>query len=73
MESAVRTAFARVLPALLLTTATIALGFLVLALSDFTLIRNLGLVTSGIVVLCLVADATLLPALLLWGEPRQGS
>lgn len=61
--------FERVLPALALTTAIIVVGFAVLALSEFTLIRNLGLVTSGLVVLCLLADVTLLPALLI-GERR---
>ena len=56
--------FERVLPALALTTAIIAVGFAVLALSEFTLIRNLGLMTAGLVGLCLLADVTLLPALL---------
>ena len=54
-----------VLPALVFTTAAIMVGFSVLALSEFTLIRNLGLVTSGLVGLCLLADVTLLPPLLL--------
>ncbi len=54
-----------VLPALVFTTAAIIAGFGVLALSEFTLIRNLGLVTSGLVFLCLLADLTLLPPLLL--------
>ena len=62
--------FERVLPALVLTTVIIGLGFGVLALSGFTLIRNLGVVTSGLVVLCLLADVTLLPALLV-GERRS--
>ena len=57
--------FAEVLPALASTTAMIAMAFLVLALSEFTIARNLGWVTSGIMVICFVADATLLPALLL--------
>jgi len=51
-------------PALVITTVAISLGFGVLAISDFTLVRNLGLVTSLLVGLCLVADLTLLPALL---------
>jgi predicted RND superfamily exporter protein len=54
-----------VLPALAFTTAAVVAGFAVLALSQFTLIRNLGLVTSGLVFLCLLADLTLLPPLLL--------
>ncbi len=54
-----------VLPALAFTTAAVVAGFAVLAFSQFTLIRNLGLVTSGLVFLCLLADLTLLPPLLL--------
>ena len=57
--------FQRVLPALVLTTITIAVGFGVLGLSEFTLIRNLGLMTVAVVVVCLLADVLLLPALLL--------
>jgi predicted RND superfamily exporter protein len=60
--------FAEVLPALASTTAMIALAFLVLAFSEFTITRNLGLVTSGIMVICFVADTSLLPALLLRAE-----
>ncbi|MEE8166767.1 MAG: MMPL family transporter [Myxococcota bacterium] len=68
-REALETCFRRVLPALVFTTVTIAVGFGVLWISEFTLIRNLGLVTSGVVVLCLLADVLLLPALLL-GERR---
>ena len=62
--------FERVLPALVFTTVAIAAGFAVLGLSEFILIRNLGLVTSALVALCLLADTTLLPALLLREDPR---
>ncbi len=62
--------FERVLPALVLTTITIAVGFGVLGLSDFTLVRNLGLMMVGVVVVCLLADALLLPGLLL-GRRRE--
>jgi predicted RND superfamily exporter protein len=58
-------AMERVLPALLLTTVLIAAGFLVLAISDFRFTRNLGLLTAGVMVLCVASNATLLPALLL--------
>jgi len=57
--------FREVLPAIVSTTAMIAVAFLVLAFSEFTITRNLGLLTSGIMVLCFVADTSLLPALLL--------
>lgn len=76
-EAALRGAMARVVPALLLTTAVIAAGFLVLAVSDFRFTRNLGLLTAGVMVLCVASNATLLPALLLrfggtW-SPRRGT
>lgn len=58
-----------VLPAVTATTVMIAAGFFVLAFSEFTITRNLGLLTGGIMLLCLLADVTLLPALLL-GMPR---
>ena len=45
--------------------AAVALGFAVLGLSEFTFIRNLGLVTSLLMLLCLAADLNLLPAILL--------
>jgi predicted RND superfamily exporter protein len=56
--------FSEVLPAIASTTCMIALSFGVFAFSEFTITRNLGLLTSGIMVLCFVADTTLLPALL---------
>ncbi len=59
-----------VLPALVFTTISIVAGFAVLALSQFTLIRNLGLVTSGLVFLCLLADMFLLPPLLLLADRK---
>jgi predicted RND superfamily exporter protein len=43
----------------------VAAGFLVLGISEFTFTRNLGLLTAGIMVICVVANATLLPALLI--------
>ncbi len=60
-----------VLPALVFTTVSIIVGFAVLALSQFTLIRNLGLVTSGLVFLCLLADMFLLPPLLLLADRKS--
>jgi predicted RND superfamily exporter protein len=60
--------FERVLPALVLTSVVIAIGFGALALSQFSLVRNLGLMTAGVVVVCLLADTLLLPALLV--RPR---
>jgi hypothetical protein len=54
----------RVGGALACTTAAVALGFAVLGLSGFALIGNLGVVTAAVMVVCLAADTTLLPALL---------
>lgn len=64
--AALRGSFERVLPAVVFTTVALVCGFLVLAVSEFTLVRNFGFVTSGMVAVCLVADVTLLPALLLY-------
>ena len=57
--------FDHVLPALVYTSVAISLGFAVLTFSEFLLTRNLGLVTAVVVAICLVADTTLLPAVLL--------
>lgn len=64
-EIAIGLSLRRVLLAVMMTTVAISVGFGVLAASDFTLIRNLGAVTAALVVLCLLADISLLPALLL--------
>ncbi|MCG8592465.1 MAG: MMPL family transporter, partial [Proteobacteria bacterium] len=61
---AVVRAYERVWRPLVWTTATLFCGFLTLGLSGFSLIRNLGIVTAVLVVLCLCADLMLLPALL---------
>ncbi len=55
----------------------ISIAFVVLGFSEFTFTRNLGLLTAAIMGICLLADATLLPALLLsrrsWkAGPRTG-
>lgn len=52
------------LPALTYTTLIIAVGFGILGLSNFTFIRNLGLLIAAVMVVCLAADVSLLPALL---------
>ena len=54
---------AQVIPALVATTLAIGVGFGVLALSGFTLVRNLGLLMASAVVVCLAADLLLFPAL----------
>ena len=61
---AVAKALRRTLPALVYTTVAIVIGFGVLGLSEFSVTRNLGLVTAALVAICLAADVLLLPALL---------
>jgi predicted RND superfamily exporter protein len=56
--------YRNVLPPLVYTTVTVTLGFTVLAMSDFTPIRHLGLLTASLMVICLLADSLLLPAML---------
>jgi len=57
--------FARVLPAAVFTPVAVAGGFSALAFSQFTFIRHLGGLTAAVMGLCLLANTTLLPALLL--------
>ncbi|NOX89263.1 MAG: MMPL family transporter [Calditrichaeota bacterium] len=52
---------------ILLTTITTMVGFASLAISDFTVIRQFGLLTALGVLLALVITLTLLPALLSFG------
>ena len=65
-------AFERALAPLVYTTLAVALGFAVLGVSGFTLTRHLGLLTAGIMLLCLLADVLLLPVLLLRLRRREG-
>jgi hypothetical protein len=64
-EAALDRTFRRVLPAVVFTSVAVAGGFSVLVFSQFTFIRHLGSLTAGVMVLCLLANATLLPILLL--------
>jgi predicted RND superfamily exporter protein len=66
-----RQALVRVLPPITYTTAVVAVGFLVLGFSGFTLTRNLGLLTSAVMLLCLIADLSLLPLLLTRGGTAE--
>lgn len=61
---AILISYERVLPPLVYTTLAISIGFAVLGLSPFTFTRNLGLLTTAVMVLCWLADVTLLPAIL---------
>jgi len=67
-------AFRKVLPSITCSTVMISVGLGVFVLSDFALTRNLGWLTSSVMVICLVADVSLLGALLLrseWGRLRR--
>lgn len=55
---------AGVLAPLATTTLAVGAGFLVLGFSQFAFTRNLGLLTSLVMLLCFAADVLLLPALL---------
>lgn len=65
MEAAVRA----VLPALTYTTVIVGFGFGLLAMSDFSFIRNLGILMAVVMTVCLIADLHLLPTLLI-GDRR---
>lgn len=70
-SDAVKGALSSVLPAILSTTLIIGIGFSVIGLSEFTVTRNLGLLTAAIMGLCLIADLTLFPALLVRLKPKK--
>jgi len=63
-EAAMEETYRRVLAPVVYTSVAVAGGFLVLAFSQFTFIRHLGILTSGVMLLCLAANCTLLPVLL---------
>jgi predicted RND superfamily exporter protein len=69
-EDAVRYAFSTVGQALLVTTMVLVAGFMVLAHSDFGLNSDMALITVIIMILALVFDFLLLPALLIMFSKR---
>jgi hypothetical protein len=54
----------RVGRAIAITSVMLCLGFLVVALSGFATLREFGLLSTATMVICVIADLTLLPALL---------
>ncbi len=68
---AVRYAFDTVGRALVSTTVILAFGFVVLAFSTFRINAQMGLLTAIAVLLALLADLLLLPALLLIGHKSK--
>ncbi len=65
-ESAVRYAFDKAGRALVTTTLVLVVGFLILVFSPFIPTAQVGVLTAVIIGAALVADLTLLPALLIW-------
>ena len=65
-ESAVRYAFHSVGIALIVTTAVLVAGFLVLAQSHFTVNAQMGLMTAITITIALIVDFLFLPPLLIW-------
>ena len=68
---AVRYAFETVGKALIVTTVILTLGFLVMATSAFQINMQLGLITAVTMVIALIMDFLLLPALLLVGSEKK--
>jgi predicted RND superfamily exporter protein len=71
-EDSIRHAFRSVGPAIVVNTVILAVGFAVLTFSNFKVNADMGLLTSLAIVLALVLDFLLLPALLLLRVPRRG-
>lgn len=67
-RSAVDAALVTVGPALMVTTATAVLGFVALTMSAFVPIRDFGLLSSLALVVALLADVVLVPAVVLAGK-----
>ena len=72
-EDAVRYAFRTVGNALVITTSTLIIGFLVLATSSFSLNADMGLLTAVVIAVALAAVFLLLPPLLLKTEEKDSA
>ena len=68
---AIRYAFEMVGTAILSTTIILSIGFGVLAASTFRINSQLGMLTSLVIIIALIVDFLLLPALLMIGHPRK--
>ncbi|WP_096087409.1 efflux RND transporter permease subunit [Agaribacterium haliotis] len=71
VEQAIEHSFASVGRALICTTFILASGFLVLTASSYLVNQNLGLLTSAILIVALVIDLSLIPALILIAFKKQ--
>ena len=70
-EDSVRYAFSTVGTALWVTTVTLVAGFFILSTSAFELNQGMGQLTAIVISLALLADMTLLPALLMKFEEKK--
>ena len=64
-KDAIHSSFTHVGRALLVTTIVLVIGFMVLTMSSFKMNADMGLLTAIIIVIALIVDFLLLPALLL--------
>jgi predicted RND superfamily exporter protein len=65
LTAVISESFRKVVAALIATTAVVAVGFAVLGFSTFAFTQKLGLLTAGVMITCVAANLTLLPALLI--------
>ncbi|MFA5940812.1 MAG: MMPL family transporter [Sinimarinibacterium sp.] len=72
-QDAIRYAFSTVGAALLVTTVALALGFLILARSDFNVNATMGLMTAMVVSIALVFDLLFLPGFLMRFDRRKAA
>jgi predicted RND superfamily exporter protein len=70
-QDAVRYAFHSVGRALVITTMVLTVGFIILAMSNFRLNSDMGLLTGIILVVALAVDFLFLPAFLMAFDKRQ--
>ena len=65
LAAVISESFRKVVASLIATTAIVALGFVVLGFSTFAFTQKLGLLTAGVMITCVAANVTLLPAMLI--------
>jgi predicted RND superfamily exporter protein len=68
---ALERALGQVLPPVVYSAVVISLSFGVFALSEFHFTRDMGLLMASVMLVCMLADLTLLPALLLRLKPSR--
>lgn len=68
---AVRYSFATVGRALVITTAVLWVGFMILTLSNFSMNADMGLLTANIIVIALAVDFLFLPLILMMFDKKE--